>query len=123
MDTKNNVNINNQDDTHNELTPIIISNSYIKKYYLDNRLEVLPKEIKNEVKKELMKFTEEVGGIILVMYDNIDSKIFFRVAKVDDDIGFDEINANYKLSKLERENAETFDQIAEFCKFKFNGLV
>lgn len=123
MDIKSNVNINNQYDAHNDLTPIIVSNSYIKKYYLDSRLEVLPKEIKNEVKNVLMKFTEDVGGIVLAMYDNVDYKIFFRVAKVDDDISYDEINANYKLAKLERENTETFDQIAEFCKFKFNGLV
>lgn len=123
MDINNNVNINNQCDIHNDLTPIIVSNSYIKKYYLDSRLEILPKEVKDEVKRTLMKFTEEVGGIVLVMYDNVDNKIFFRVSKVDDDISYDEINASYKLSKLERENAETFEQIAEFCKFKFNGLV
>ena len=118
-----NDNIDNKNYSHNDLTPIIVSNSYIKKYYLDSRLEVLPKEIKNEVKVALMKLTEEVGGIVLAMYDNIESKVLFRVAKVDDDIGFDEINANYKLSKFEREKADTFDKIAEFCKFKFNGLV
>ena len=36
---------------------------------------------------------------------------------------FDSINANYKLSKLERENREIFDAVAKFCKFKLNGLV
>ena len=41
----------------------------------------------------------------------------------DDDIEFDEINANYRLSRLEKEHEKLFIDIATFCKFKFNGLV
>lgn len=113
----------NNFDNNNELIPIIISNSYIKKYYLDNRLETLPKEIKDTLKRIFVTFTENVGGMAVVTFDNKDYKLVFEIKKNDDDIGFDEINANYKLTRLEQENIELFDQIAKFCKFKLNGLV
>lgn len=103
--------------------PIIVSNSYIKKYYFDERLESLPKEVKDTLKILFVKLSEEIGGITEVIFDNDSYEIFSRCIKNDDDLVFDEINANYKLSKLEKENAELFSKIATFCKFKLNGLV
>lgn len=108
---------------YNNSFPIIVSNSYIKKYYLDDRLEVLPKEIKTKIKKILVKLTEEIGGVIIVYYNNDENDLIFDIKNNDDDYSFDEIAAKYKLSKLEKEYEELFSQIASFCKFKFNGLV
>ncbi len=111
-------------DTDNKnLIPIIVSNSYIKKYYIDSRLEVLPDEVKKALKIMFVKLTEEVGGIVQVLFDNEAYDILMRFDKNDDDLLFDEINANYKLSKIEKDNKKIFDDIATFCKFKFNGLV
>ena len=105
------------------LIPIIVSNSYSKKYYLDERLNVLPKEVKDTLKIIFVKLTEEVGGVVEVLFDNQEFDLVFKTYKNDDDFNYDEINANYKLSRIEREYSEIFSQIAEFCKFKLNGLV
>lgn len=106
-----------------ELIPIIVSNSYIKKYYLDERLSVLPKEVRDTLKIVFVKLTEEIGGIVEVSFDNKEYDLVFKSYSNDDDYNFDKINADYKLSRIEREHKEIFDQIAKFCKFKFNGLV
>ena len=103
--------------------PIIVSNSYNKKYYLDERLNVLPKEVKDTLKIIFVKLTEEIGGVTEVLFDNNEYDLVFKTSKNDDDYNYDEINANYKLSKIEREYSEIFSQIAQFCKFKLNGLV
>ena len=103
--------------------PIIVSNSYTKKYYLDERLNVLPKEVKDTLKIIFVKLTEEVGGVVEVLFDNQEYDLVFKTYKNDDDYNYDEINANYKLSRIDREYSEIFSQIAEFCKFKLNGLV
>ena len=120
-----NENVEKQNSGENEVVqiPIIVSNSYIKKYYLDERLNVLPKEVKDTLKTIFVKLTEEVGGVVEVLFDNKEYDILFKITPNDDDYNFDEINANYKLSKIEREYKEIFSQIAQFCKFKFNGLV
>lgn len=103
--------------------PIIVSNSYIKKYYLDERLNVLPKEIKDTIKSLFVELTEEVGGVAEVHFDTKENDFLFKIYNDDNDYNFDEINAKYKLSRIEREYREVFDKVAEFCKFKFNGLV
>ncbi len=113
----------NNEKNNSELIPIIVSNSYLKKYYLDERLNVLPKEVKDTLKIIFVKLTEEVGGVVEVLFDNSEYDLVFKNYKNDDDFNYDEINANYKLSKVEREYAEIFEQVAKFCKFKLNGLV
>lgn len=120
-----NENLEKQNSGENEVVqiPIIVSNSYIKKYYLDERLNVLPKEVKDTLKTIFVKLTEEVGGVVEVLFDNREYDILFKITSNDDDYNFDEINANYKLSKIERDYREIFNQIAQFYKFKFNGLV
>ena len=61
--------------------------------------------------------------MVEVLFDNSEYDLVFKNYKNDDDFNYDEINANYKLSKIEREYQEIFNQIAQFCKFKLNGLV
>ena len=107
----------------NKLIPIIVSNGYLKKYYIDDRLTSLPKEDRDKLKIKFVKLTEEVGGVLQVIFDNENYEIFLTIDKNDDDIAFDEIYAKYKLSKIEKENEKIFEDIATFCKFKFNGLV
>lgn len=114
---------NNEEKISAVQIPIIVSNSYLKKYYLDERLNVLPKEVKDTLKIIFVKLTEEIGGVTEVLFDNGEYDLVFKTYKNDDDYNYDEISANYKLSKIEREYAEIFLQVAEFCKFKFNGLV
>ena len=103
--------------------PIIVSNSYIEKYYLDERLNVLPKEIKDTMKILFVELTNEVGGVLEIHFDMTNFDLLFKIYCSEDDYSFDEINANYKLSKIEREYKDMFDKVAEFCKYKFNGLV
>lgn len=114
---------NSNEDTNNNSFPIIVSNSYIKKYYLDERLDVLPKEVKNKIKELFVTMTEEYGGMAIAYYNNLTFDISFEIKCNAEDFNFDEIGANYKLSKIEKEYEEIFNQIASFCKFKFNGLI
>ena len=113
----------NKNDKILEQFPIIVSNSYIKKYYMDERLGAIPKEIKDTLKIIFVNLTEEVGGVVEVLFDNREYDLVFRSYCEDDDYNYDEINAKYKLSKIEKDYSEVFSQIAKFCKFKFNGLV
>ena len=123
QNNKNTMDNNLKNNSKENSFPIIISNSYIKKYYLDNRLSVLPSEIKNTIKKLFVELTETVGGIAIIYYDIDENDLIFRINKEDDDYNFDEIEANYKLSRIEKENEQLFREINSFCKFKFNGLI
>ena len=111
------------DNINENIIPIIVSNSYERKYYLDKRLESLPKEVKDVLKILFVTHTENVGGCVEVSFDNKVYDLIFRAYKNDDDFDYDEIKANYELNRIEKQNEDLFKKVAEFCKFKLNGLV
>ena len=87
-----------------------------------------------EVNGLRMKFIFDTGASMVsismteakFMYKNgyiNENDLVFRINKEDDDYNFDEIEANYKLSIIEKENEQLFKEINNFCKFKFNGLI
>lgn len=105
-----------------EETIISVSNSYISKYYLDKRLDILPKELKDGIKIMMVSFTEENGGILEMRYNDKLTSIFLFSYKDDNDYLYDEISAGIKLQKLEKESEELFNNLAIFCKMKFHEV-
>lgn len=63
MDMYNNEN-------ENENVVLCASNSYEKKYYFNPDFDKLPEDIKNELKIMCVLFTEEVGGILDLEFDD-----------------------------------------------------
>lgn len=109
--------------TVNEETIIAVSNSYITKYYLDERLDKsLTKELKDGLKFLMIALTEENGGILECRYDDKSTMIHFFTYKDDNDFLYDEIGANLHLRKMERENEEFFENLALYCKMKFHQV-
>ena len=45
------------------------ANSYEQKYYLNPEFEMLPETIKQELNIMCVLYTEDVGGILMVIYD------------------------------------------------------
>ena len=99
---------------------LAVSNSYIKKYYLDSELLMLPKEVKDELKIILVTLTEEIGGIVEMIYD--EGIILIPYAN-EDDFNYDEIDAKLKTRRLESEYKELFDNIRTYYKFKNSGIL
>ena len=105
-----------------EETIIAVSNSYISKYYLDERLNILPKELKDGIKILMVSFTEENGGILEMRYNDTLTSIFLFSYKDDNDFLYDDIAAGMKMQKLEKESEELFNNLAIFCKMKFHEV-
>lgn len=105
-----------------EETIIAVSNSYISKYYLDERLNILPKELKDGIKVLMVTFTEENGGILEMRYNDKLTSIFLFSYKDDNDFLYDDIAAGIKIQKLEKESEELFNNLAIFCKMKFHEV-
>ncbi len=54
---------------NNENVVLCASNSYEKKYYFNPDFDKLPERYKNELKIMCVLFTEEVGGILDLEFD------------------------------------------------------
>ena len=53
----------------NENVVLCASSAYEKKFYLNEAFDKLPEDIKNELKIMCVLFTEEVGGILTLEFD------------------------------------------------------
>ena len=94
---------------------------YNKKYYLNDAFEKLPTQIKEELKIMCVLYTEEVGGVLTLFFDE-DGNLEFRTTCEEGDLLYDEIGAVLKIKKLRNENTELFESLELFYKVFILGL-
>lgn len=91
------------------------SNAYEKKYYLNDEFAGLPDIVKDELKIMCVLFTEEVGGIIVLEFDD-GNNLKFEVRADEGDILFDEIGADLKIKKIRIEKKELLEALEMYYK-------
>ena len=88
---------------------------YEQKFYLNPVYEVLPQQIKDELKILCVLFVQEVSGIIILEF-NDQGDLNIVVTARDDDMYFDEIGNELKIRQMRKEKAELFAQLEEYYK-------
>ena len=83
-----------------QVTVLCASSAYEKKYYLN---------------EEFNGFTEDVGGILTILFDE-DGYLTLRPEKDEDDVLYDDIGCGLKIRQLELEKQELFEQLENYYK-------
>lgn len=96
------------------------SNSYEKKYYLNPDFEALPEQIKNELKIMCVLYTEEIGGILALKYEE-DGTLVFEISSEENDFMFDEIGSRLKIKELQQTKEELLQSLELYYKVFFLG--
>ena len=96
------------------------ASSYIQKYYFNEKFNLLPEEIKNELKIMCVSFAEEAGGILTLEFDN-SGDLKFCVRVDDGDFYFDEIESGLKISSYQRKKEELLSQLELFYRMIILG--
>ena len=96
------------------------ASSYVQKYYFNEKFNLLPEEIKNELKIMCVSFAEEAGGILTLEFDN-SGDLKFCVRVDDGDFYFDEIESGLKISSYQRKNEELLSQLELFYRMIILG--
>lgn len=91
---------------------------YTKKYYLNPEFDKLPDAVKDELKIMCVLFTEEVGGVILLMFDE-DGNLRLMTEAEETDILYDEIGSELKIRQLQQTKKELFSQLEEYYEAFF----
>lgn len=91
---------------------------YTKKYYLNPEFDKLPGAVKDELKIMCVLFTEEVGGVILLMFDE-DGNLRLMTEAEETDILYDEIGSELKIRQLQQTKKELFSQLEEYYEAFF----
>ena len=97
------------------------SNSYEKKYYFNPDFDKLPDYVKNELKIMCVLFTEEVGGILDMEFDE-DGNLLFKSSADEGDLLYDEIACGMLVKKYQYEKRELLESLEMFFKVFFLGM-
>ena len=108
-------------ENENENVVLCASNSYEKKYYFNPDFDKLPEDIKNELKIMCVLFTEEVGGILDLEFDD-DGTLLFKSTADEGDLLYDEIACGRLVKKNQYEKRELLESLEMFYKVFFLGL-
>ncbi len=91
------------------------SSAYDKKYYFNQIFQGIPQSVKDELKIMCVLFTEDVGGILEVIY-NEDGELEFRTSADEGDYLYDEIGSILKVKELQRNKRELLESLEVFYR-------
>ena len=111
------------------------ASAYERKFYLNPEFNSLPEEVKQELQIMCVLYTADVGGILMVVYDengnytlNPDDRfgrpngnLELKVDHKEDDFTFDEIGSVLKIKELQKTKEELFESLEMFYKVFYLG--
>ena len=90
------------------------ASAYNKKFYLNQDFKGLPDSIKDELKIMCVLFTEDIGGIFQVVFDE-EGNLEFRTSS-------DEIGCGLKIRELQRTKEELLRALEMYYKVLYIGV-
>lgn len=94
------------------------SSAYEKKYYFNEDFKALPEQIKQELQIMCVLFTEDVGGIFSLEFEE-DGKLLMKVDSDEGDYLYDEIGSVLKVKELQRTKTELLEALEIYYKVFF----
>ena len=91
------------------------ANSYEEKYYLNPKFSNLPKQIKDELQIMCVLFTEDVGGILTLEFEE-DGSLYLHTAADEGDLLYDEIGSVLKVKQLQQEKRELLEALEMYYR-------
>ncbi len=91
------------------------SSAYEKKYYLNEDFSNLPKQVKDELQIMCVLYTEEIGGVLTLVFEQ-DGTLEFEVTYDEGDLLFDEIGSVLKIKKMREEKKELLEALEMYFK-------
>lgn len=96
------------------------ANSYEQKFYFNPEFEALPEAVRQELQIMCVLYTEDVGGVFLVVFDE-EGNLELQVDHEENDFAFDEIGSVLKIKELQRTKQELFESLEMFFRVFYLG--
>ncbi|HIY20132.1 MAG TPA: hypothetical protein IAA44_12065 [Candidatus Blautia avistercoris] len=96
------------------------ASAYQQKYYFNQDFSALPDQVKQELQILCVLFTEEIGGILTLEFDQ-EGNLEFKTEALEADAMFDEIGSALKIKKLQTEKRELLESLEMFYRVFFLG--
>ena len=99
---------------------LCVSNAYQKKYYLNENFNGLPQTIRDELKIMCVLYTEDVGGILTLEFEE-DGTLEFLVTAEETDYLFDEIGSVLKIKQYQMEKRDLLEALEMYYRVFYLG--
>ena len=96
------------------------ASSYEQKCYFNKDFNSLPDHVKQELQIMCVLFTEEIGGILTLEYDE-EGNLQFRTEAIEADARYDEIGAALRIKQLRQEKRELLESLEMYYRVFFLG--
>lgn len=96
------------------------ASSYEQKYYFNEEFQGLPEGIKQELQVMCVLYTEDVGGVLTMEFDE-DGNLEFQVTAPEEDYLFDEIGSVLKIKQYQLEKRELLEALELYYRVFFLG--
>lgn len=104
----------------NNDTVLCGANAYEQKYYFNKDFASLPESIQQELQIMCVTFTEDVGGILLLIFDE-EGNLQFKVEALEADAMFDDIGSGLKIKEIQQNKQELLRSLEMYYKVFFLG--
>lgn len=91
------------------------ANAYEQKYYFNQDFAKIPQSIQDELRIICVLFTQEVGGVFTIGFDE-EGEVILETNADDDDITYDDISSGLLISEIRRNRQELFESLALFYR-------
>ncbi|MED9806846.1 MAG: DUF6145 family protein [Bacteroides sp.] len=91
------------------------ANSYDMKYYFNEKFNGIPESVKNELHILCVLFTEEVGGIFTIGFDE-EGNVLLETNADDDDIYYDDISSGLMVAEVRRQRRELLESLSIYYR-------
>lgn len=109
------------DTYNNEEIVLCAANSYKQKYYLNPNFAELPESIKEELQIMCVLFTEDVGGVLEIVFTE-DGELEFRTSFEEGDYFYDEIGSVLKIKQYRNQKRDLLEALETYYKVRFLGM-
>ena len=106
----------------NEEIVLCAANSYEQKFYLNPEFDTLPENIRQELQIMCVLYTEDVGGILMLVFDEA-GNLELKVDHEEGDFFFDEIGSVLKIKQIQAQKADFLESLEMYYRVFFLGEV
>ena len=107
-------------DMSNEKVVLCAANAYNRKFYLNENFKGLPEAIKEELQIMCVLYTEDVGGVLELVFDE-DGNLEFRTSYEEGDFFYDEIGSVLKIKQYQNVKRELLESLETYYRIVFLG--
>lgn len=96
------------------------ANAYEKKYYFNDQFQKIPQSIKEELQIICVLFTQEVGGIFTLAFEE-DGTLVMETDAAPEDYYYDEVSSGLLIREIRRTRQELLESLSLYYRVMILG--